>query len=150
MAHHNVPIGERVVRWAVEAAIKPGLLNLPLPFIIPPRAGPARLVYLRCGGVTGLPTNSGESISKGMVSAEHITSDKASKSVKAVGVQRLPALPGALRPLRHFVPATGALVPAARVCPLLAPEAEWDPQPQAGRDLELDVREPGHPRGGCR
>ena len=71
MAHHHIPIGDRVVRWTVEAAIKPGLLNLPLPFIVHAHTGPTRLIYLRCCGVSGFTTNSGESVSQRMVSARN-------------------------------------------------------------------------------
>ena len=70
--------------------------------------------------------------------------------MKAVSVERFTALPRVRPGSRRFPNATGALVPAALVAPLTAPKEKWDVKPEARGDLELNIREPGPWRNGCR
>ena len=113
MTDHHVPVGQRVGRRAVEATVQARLLHLPLPLRIFPRSSPARLIHLRGGDEPGFPPDSGESVAERVMPTDHKATSQASESMKAVGVEGLPALSGAIRCPRLLVAAPGALAMAS-------------------------------------
>ena len=86
VGNDHVPVDQGIRRRALEAVVQPRLLNLELPLVVGPSAGPWRLVYLGPRGEAGLPPDPSEGVPKRMMTADDEAADLAYQSVETIGV----------------------------------------------------------------
>jgi len=86
VSNDNVPVDQGIRRRTLEAVVQPRLLNLELPLVVGPSAGPCRLEYLGPCGEAGLPPDPSEGVPQRMMTADNEAADLAHQCVETIGV----------------------------------------------------------------